>query len=61
MDQPSRLIDQLLRLRGAGFAEVDCFWLEAGHAIYGGFKKDAGSGHIDYITALRAAGAALAI
>ena len=38
MDKPSRLFDQLLWLRAAGFAVVDCFWLNAGHAIYGGYK-----------------------
>jgi tRNA (cmo5U34)-methyltransferase len=55
MDQPSRLVDQLQWLAGAGFALVDCFWLEAGHAIYGGYKEGAGTGHIDYRSALRAA------
>ena len=38
MDMPSRLADQLLWLRAAGFQEVDCFWMYAGHAIYGGYK-----------------------
>ena len=59
MDRPSRLSDQLGWLRQAGFAEVDCFWLEAGHAVYGGYKKGAGSGRIDYTAALRAADLAL--
>ena len=59
MDQPSRLAEQLGWLREAGFAVVDCFWLEAGHAIYGGYKADAGDGHIDYRAALRAAAEAL--
>jgi tRNA (cmo5U34)-methyltransferase len=35
---PSVLADQLDWLRGAGFATVDCFWLRAGHAIYGGYR-----------------------
>jgi SAM-dependent methyltransferase len=38
MDQPSRLFDQLLWLREAGFAWSDCFWMRAGHAIFGGYK-----------------------
>jgi tRNA (cmo5U34)-methyltransferase len=37
-DTPSHLFDQLCWLRNAGFAAVDCFWLSAGHAIYGGYK-----------------------
>ena len=60
LDKPSRLADQLQWLRGAGFAVVDCFWLETGHAIYGGYKPDAGGGRIDYAAALQAAVDALA-
>lgn len=37
-DQPSTLSDQLRWLNEASFEQVDCFWLRAGHAIYGGFK-----------------------
>jgi tRNA (cmo5U34)-methyltransferase len=37
-DQPSLLSDQLLWLREAGFGQVDCFWMLAGHAVYGGYK-----------------------
>jgi tRNA (cmo5U34)-methyltransferase len=37
-DKPSRLPDQLRWLEEAGFAEVDCFFLRAGHAVYGGYK-----------------------
>lgn len=37
-DYPSVLSDQLAWLRAAGLATVDCFWLRAGHAIYGGYK-----------------------
>lgn len=38
LDRPSRLFDQLLWLREAGFTGVDCFWMCAGHAVYGGYK-----------------------
>jgi tRNA (cmo5U34)-methyltransferase len=38
LDKPSRLVDQLLWLREAGFQQVDCFWMAAGHAIYGGYR-----------------------
>ena len=38
MDRPSPLFDQLCWLRDAGFAIVDCFWMQAGHAIYGGYR-----------------------
>ncbi len=37
-DRPSPLFDQLLWLREVGFSAVDCFWMNAGHAIYGGYK-----------------------
>jgi len=30
-------------LRHAGFAAVDCMWLDAGHAVFGGFKRAAAS------------------
>jgi tRNA (cmo5U34)-methyltransferase len=36
--KPSRLRDQLAWLDDAGFVEVDCYWLRAGHAIYGGYR-----------------------
>ncbi len=38
MDQPSRLFEQLLWMREAGLRHVDCFWMLAGHAIYGGYR-----------------------
>lgn len=38
-DKPSPLPDQLVWLREAGFGVADCFWLQAGHAIYGGYKS----------------------
>ncbi|HJT58759.1 MAG TPA: class I SAM-dependent methyltransferase, partial [Ktedonobacteraceae bacterium] len=37
-DLPSLLSDQLLWFREAGFRMVDCFWMQAGHAVYGGNK-----------------------
>jgi tRNA (cmo5U34)-methyltransferase len=37
-DQPSGLFEQLCWLADAGLSQVDCFWLRAGHAIYGGYK-----------------------
>ncbi len=42
-DQPSSLFDQLRWLDEAGFAVVDCFWMQAGHAIYGGYREQAGA------------------
>jgi tRNA (cmo5U34)-methyltransferase len=38
LDKPSRLSDQLLWLHESGFQQVDCFWLTAGHAIFGGYR-----------------------
>jgi precorrin-6B methylase 2 len=60
-DHPSGLFEQLQWLREAGFEAVDCFWLRAGHAIYGGYKgraDDAGP-RIDYEAAREAAREAL--
>lgn len=37
-DKPSRLYEQLRWLTEAGFGAVDCFWLRAGHALYGGYR-----------------------
>lgn len=37
-DQPSGLFEQLRWLSDAGLSQVDCFWLRAGHAVYGGYK-----------------------
>jgi tRNA (cmo5U34)-methyltransferase len=42
-DQPSALFHQLVWLRHAGFATVDCCWLHAGHAVFGGFTPAAAS------------------
>jgi tRNA (cmo5U34)-methyltransferase len=37
-DQPSRLDAQLRWLSEAGLAPVDCFWMRAGHAVFGGWR-----------------------
>lgn len=60
-DQPSPLFDQLTWLKTAGFAVVDCFWLQAGHAIYGGYKARAGAlSHSElFAAALRSAQVAI--
>ena len=39
MDKPSPLFDQLKWLTQVGFTAVDVYWLQAGHAIFGGHKK----------------------
>jgi SAM-dependent methyltransferase len=44
-DKPSRLFEQLQWLAEAGFSQVDCFWLKAGHAIYGGYVEPFAVGH----------------
>ena len=40
LDTPSGLFEQLQWLAQAGFDEVDVYWMQAGHAIYGGRKRD---------------------
>lgn len=42
IDKPSGLLDQLKWLKAAGFADVDVYWMRAGHAIFGGFKQESG-------------------
>jgi len=37
-DKPSGLFAQLQWLQKIGFRQVDCFWLRAGHALYGGYR-----------------------
>ncbi|HEY0754617.1 MAG TPA: class I SAM-dependent methyltransferase [Ktedonobacteraceae bacterium] len=37
-DQPSPLSDQLRWLQEVRFTSVDCYWMRAGHAVYGGYK-----------------------
>jgi len=38
-DKPAKVTDHLQWLREAGFEGVGVFWLRAGHAVFGGFKK----------------------
>jgi tRNA (cmo5U34)-methyltransferase len=38
IDRPSGLFEQLSWLRAAGFGPADCFWMCAGHAVFGGYK-----------------------
>lgn len=38
IDHPSLLSEQLRWLSEVGFSIVDCYWMRAGHAIYGGYK-----------------------
>ena len=38
MDHPSPLYDQLRWLDEAGFSTASCYWMRAGHAIYGGYR-----------------------
>lgn len=40
VDKMSPLYDQLTWLAQAGFAGVDVFWMQAGHAIFGGVKNE---------------------
>lgn len=54
-DKPSPLFDQLAWLSEAGLHDVDCFWHDAGHAIYGGYGAAAGQQGIAYKAALRVA------
>lgn len=43
-DKPSPIYDQLRWLDEAGFNIVDVFWMQAGHAIYGGYKQSGEQG-----------------
>ena len=43
-DKPSPLFEQLTWFKQAGFAVADCFWLQSGHAIYGGYKTPGDAG-----------------
>ena len=38
MDHPSPLSEQLGWMAEAGFPVTSCYWMRAGHAIYGGYK-----------------------
>ncbi len=62
-DQPSPLFDQLCWLRDAGFAVVDCFWMRAGHALYGGYTSGTrpGGESVTWADARRSAQAALRV
>jgi tRNA (cmo5U34)-methyltransferase len=40
IDKPSRLYDQLTWLDEAGYTHIDVFWMRAGHAIFGGWKRN---------------------
>jgi ubiquinone/menaquinone biosynthesis C-methylase UbiE len=40
VDKPSRLVDQLKWLEEAGFADVDVYWMLAGHAMFGGRRPE---------------------
>jgi trans-aconitate methyltransferase len=40
-DQPAALLHHLVWLRHAGLVSVDCVWLDAGHAVFGGLKPAA--------------------
>ena len=37
-EMPARLYDHLAWLSNAGFKQVDCFWMRAGIAVYGGYR-----------------------
>jgi len=37
-DRPSALFHHLVWLKHAGFTAVECVWMLAGHAVFGGFK-----------------------
>lgn len=58
-DKPSPLFHQLQWLADAGFHQVDCFWMQAGHAIYGGYGAKAGHDFIGYAQAYQSAIATL--
>ena len=52
-DKPSVLAQQLQWLIDAGFEVADCFWMFAGHAVYGAYASGEGSSNlIDYQRAL---------
>lgn len=57
IDHPSPLFMQLQWLQAAGFTSVDCFWMQAGHAIYGGYKAtiERTATHLHYDDALKIA------
>lgn len=62
IDNPSSLFEQLIWLKTAGFEVVDCFWLQAGHAIYGGYKTTGSNTYpgVSFAAALRSVKTVLA-
>jgi tRNA (cmo5U34)-methyltransferase len=62
LETPSPLFEQLTWLSAAGFVSVDCYWLRAGHAVYGGYLSESRrtGTPVTFDAALRAAQAALA-
>jgi tRNA (cmo5U34)-methyltransferase len=42
IDKPSAIGEHLRWLEAAGFAQVDVYWMNAGHAIYGATRPSAG-------------------
>ncbi len=51
VDKPSGLFEQLGWLAEAGFQQVDCWWMVAGHAIYGGYKAGSAVNGLGYAAA----------
>ncbi|MEO1644022.1 MAG: hypothetical protein AAFR67_02465, partial [Chloroflexota bacterium] len=43
-DTPSPLYHQLRWMDEAGFSTVDVFWMQAGHAVYGGYMSESDTG-----------------
>jgi class 3 adenylate cyclase/trans-aconitate methyltransferase len=61
-EYPCPLIDSLSWLRSTGFEGVDCFWLRAGFAIFGGYKGPPRSGvGVSFDAALRSARLGLSV
>lgn len=58
-DHPSALFHHLVWLKHAGFPAVDCWWMFAGHAVFGGHKKGEGMGagpsYLDALAAVQEA------
>ncbi len=40
IDKPSRLFDQLNWLEQAGFSDIDVHFMQAGHALFSGWKVE---------------------
>lgn len=53
IDHPSPLSQQLDWLKTAGFVIADCFWMKAGHAIYGGYQSNTDTGSLSFGEALK--------